>query len=693
MLFEFLGTAWSHLSSVEVILWMLLGGVIGAVLGILPGVGSTVGIALLLPVAVIQDPFVGLAFLLSLAAVGSLTSDYTSILFGIPGDATSAALIMDGYPMAKRGEAGRALGASTVASALGAVVGAVALAVSIPVIRPLTLLFGTPEIFALIVVGVSLVGALGAKSVARGFITAFFGFALSLVGLDARTGAERFMFGQVALFEGLPLIPLTVGLFAIPEIIDMAKGSTNPLISRHAAQWQGVKRGAWEALVRWPLILRSSFIATVIGVIPGLGGGVSQWLAYAHGMQTSKEPQNFGKGAIDGIIAPGSANNAKDAAQMIPLVSFGIPGGSTSAVLLGAMLIMGFRPGPDLVGARADVTLFIVLALALSVLIFAAACIPIFGPLARLATLPTVVSIPLIAGLVSVSAFSGRGLLIDGIVALTVGLLGWVFREYGWSRPALLLGFVLGPRAESSLWLSWSLFGLEWLRRPSVIALLVFALVIGFTSVRRSLNSEPSAQGRNFDAPNVAVETSSPGESDRGDDGSGDISTETAVRLEVPRRLSTVAAEGLLTLSIIAAAVGIVFGSRRFSLPAAIFPRFIAVTIALFAIPFAVQLVREAAAIRRIEGQGGMFRVGELTSNGFRGIVVSGWLVASIAVIPWFGVPLAIAISTLVFIGFWQRPFRATRALAFALGYGVAVHLVFVTLLSVRLPRGSISGF
>ena len=678
-------SALGNLLQWDVVAWVLLGGSIGAVLGILPGLGSTVGLAIMLPVAIVLDPFAGIAFLLSIAAVGSLTSDYTSILFGIPGDGTSAALIMDGYPMAKSGEAGRALGASVASSTMGAVIGALALAVSIPFLRPLILMLGTPEIFALTIVGASLVGALGARTLSRGLLAAFLGFALATVGLDTKTGVERYMMGQIAFFEGIPLIPLTVGLFAVPELIELAREKQKVGEQVGRSTWAGVKQGMFEAVGKWFLVIRCSLIAILIGMVPGLGGGVSQWTAYAHGMQSSKEPEKFGKGSIDGIIAPGSANNAKDGGQMIPLIGFGIPGGTTSAVLLGGLLILGITPGPELVGERADISIFMVLILSVSTVIFGVLSLPILGPLARLASMPPGVAIPVVGGLLYVSVFAERGLLIDGVVALSIGLFGWVMMKFGWPRPALLLGFVLGARSESSLWISWSLMGLDWLRRPGVISLLLLAIFIGGSALIRQRRATPvgevlGAEGGDHHSENLSQP--SVAEASQED-------VETSLKVHVARTSQLIAEVAAISVFGIGAGLAMFHFGAGFSAEAGVFPRFVAACILIFSVVTLGQILLEMFASRsHWSGWGGVREV--LVSSAPRlvkPVAIILWLIGTIIVIPLVGFITSMALSMVIYL-FVDRPISLPRCLVLTGAFVGVVYIVFIVLLGVRLPTG-----
>jgi len=317
---------------------MLLGIALGFAVGILPGLGGPTTLALMLPFIFTMQAVEAFAFLLGMAAVTATTGDITSILFGVPGEPTTASTIVDGHPMAKKGEAGRALGAALTSSLFGAVLGAFALALAIPIVRPLVLSFGSPEYFMLAVLGLTFVASLSGESLLKGLIAAGVGMMLATVGLDPMTGTERYTFGQLFLWDGIGLVPITIGFFAIPEIVELAVQRS--AISRETiGRLGGVMQGVKDTFKHWKLVLRCSAIGAYVGVIPGMGGSVSQWLAYAHAVQSSPRRERFGKGAVEGVLGPGAANNSTLGGSLIPTIAFGVPGGVATAILLGAFII------------------------------------------------------------------------------------------------------------------------------------------------------------------------------------------------------------------------------------------------------------------------------------------------------------------------------------------------------------------
>jgi TctA family transporter len=314
---------------------MLLGIAIGFAVGILAGLGGPVTLALMLPFIFKMEAVEAFAFLLGMSAVTATTGDITSILFGIPGEAITAATIVDGHPMAKKGEAGRALGAALMSSLVGAIFGALCLALAVPIVRPLVLSIGSPEFFMLALLGITFLAALTGEAVIKGLIAAALGLLFVTVGLDPIGGIERYTFGSLYLWDGLGLVPVTLGLFALPEIIDLAVKGTS-IAQTDVGKLGGVMEGIKDTFRHWWLVLRCSAIGAYIGVIPGMGDSVSQWVAYAHAVQSSAEKERFGNGAVEGVLGPGAANNSNLGGALIPTIAFGVPGSVTMAILLGA---------------------------------------------------------------------------------------------------------------------------------------------------------------------------------------------------------------------------------------------------------------------------------------------------------------------------------------------------------------------
>ncbi len=466
--------------------------VLGLIIGILPGIGGLAGMALLIPFTHAMDAHTALAFLIGMWAVTATADTVPAILFGVPGAVGSAATVLDGHPMAKRGEAGRAFGASFSASIVGGVFGAVLLALSIPVLRPFMLAIGTPELLAVCVLGLTLVASVSQGAVLKGLIVAVFGVLLAAVGDEAQSGQLRWTFDSVFdnyLMDGVPIESIALGLFALPELIDMAiartnVGATQRLGGLFREQWRGVR----DVIANWKLILNSSTIGVVLGSVPGMGAAVIDWIAYGAAARLVKgAAETFGKGDVRGLIAAESANNAREGGALIPTLAFGVPGSPSMALLLGAFLSHGITPGPKLLDAQLDITYTLVWSLALANVVGAGICFLAANPLARIATLRAGILIPTVFAVCFVGAYQGSLSFGDLVVLVAFGLLGWIMKQHGWSRAPLILGFILGRLIEKYLFISVGRYQFEWLTRPGVIAIFAVTTVVLFSPLATHL--------------------------------------------------------------------------------------------------------------------------------------------------------------------------------------------------------------
>lgn len=476
------------------LLLMLTGIAIGFVVGILPGLGGSVTLALMLPFTYNMEPVEAFAFLLGMWVVTATTGDITSVLFGVPGEATAAATVFDGYPMTRRGEAGRALGAALFGSALGAILGAFFLALAVPVVRPLVLAFGPPEFFVLTLLGLTFVVSLSGRNVLKGFLMAIFGLLVALVGIDPQAGVPRYAFGQLYLWDGIDIVAMVVGLFGGAEVLQLML-SKESIATRDTAEdpYAGIWRGVRDTLRHWPVVVRSSAIGIAVGIIPGMGGSVSQFIAYGYAKQTSKHPEEFGKGSIEGVIAAGANNNAKDSGSLIPTIAFGIPGSVGTAVLLGAFLITGLNPGPEMLTTQVGVTFAMVWITVLSNLIAVAVSFLLLRQLIRLTYIPGTWLVPFLLVLLGIGAYTANNSFNDIFVMLAAAVIGVVAIHWEWPRVPFLLAVVLGGLAERYLFLSYSLKGWEWLTEPTVMGLLAVVVFVALWPYYRSFRTRRQA--------------------------------------------------------------------------------------------------------------------------------------------------------------------------------------------------------
>lgn len=468
---------------------LALGVVIGLVVGILPGIGGLAGTALLLPFTFSMDTYTAFAFLLGLGAVTATGDPIPAILFGVPGGAGSAATVLDGLPMARRGEAGRALSAAYTASLLGGLFGAALLALAIPIMRPMMKYIGSPELLAFAVFGISMVAVMAGKSPIRGLVAGCLGLMLAMIGADPKTGTERWTLDALYLYEGLPLLPVVLGLFALPELCDLSisRSSISTGTVKNNAK-DGMLQGARDVFRNWWLVIRCGWIGSLLGAVPGIGGAIVDWVAYAHARSTVKgASETFGKGDVRGVIASESANNAREGGALIPTIAFGVPATATMSLLLSAFLVHGLQPGPDMLGPNLSVTYSMIWSVAIANILGAGLCYLFSGQFAKLATLRYTLILPTVMGIIYIGAFEGTRTWGDLYALLIFGVIGWTMKQSRWPRPPLLLGIVLGDIFERYLFISVDRYGTDWFARPLVIVLFVLAFIGIFRPLRQDI--------------------------------------------------------------------------------------------------------------------------------------------------------------------------------------------------------------
>ncbi len=468
-------------------LLIMAGGVVlGLSLGVIPGLGGVVALAILIPFTYNLDAFTAFALLIGMASVTTISDLIPAVLFGVPGTVGAAATVLDGHPLAKQGMAARAFGAGYAASLIGGVFGAALLAVAIPVLRPVVLYLASPELLSFCIFGLSMVGVLSGKAPLKGLTAACLGLMLAMIGSNSQTGTLRWTFGSLYLWDHLPLVPVTLGLFAIPELADMAIQRTSIAGRaiggdiRLADQWAGVR----DALRSWWLILRCSWLGAILGAVPGLGAAVIDWIAYGHAIRTEKNTENFGHGDIRGVIAAIASDNAKEGGHLVPTIAFGVPAGASMAILLSAFLMHGLVPGPDMLTKHLDVTYSIIWTLTIAHILGAGLCILASGLFARLATVRVGLLLPLVLTVIFIGAYQGSQSWGDLYSMVFFGTIGWMMKHLGWPRPPLILGFVLGSIFERYFFISTEIYGAAWVLRPVVLAVLAAAAWVVIPSLR-----------------------------------------------------------------------------------------------------------------------------------------------------------------------------------------------------------------
>jgi putative tricarboxylic transport membrane protein len=494
-----------------------LGILLGLYFGAVPGLSGLVGMAILLPFTFGMDPISAFAFLLGMYAVTTTSDTISSVMLGIPGTAASQATILDGYPMAMRGEAARAFGAAFTVSAVGGVLGALVLAASIPLVRPLILSFASPEYFMLGVLGLTMVGALSGSSIMKGVAAAVLGVLLSTVGYADQIAIPRYFFGLTYLLDGFPLIPLVLGLFALPELFDLSqRGTAISRIPKEQAEG-GLMTGVRDVMRHWWLVIRSTFIGVYIGMLPGLGGSIVDWVAYGHAVQSTRDNPRFGQGDVRGVIAPETANNAMKGGALVPTVAFGIPGSAPMAILLGAFLIQGMTPGPEMLTSKLDVTFSMVATLIVANVVGAGLLMIWAKQIARITFISGHLIVPAVALFVFMGSWMSGNNIGDWYLLLGIGAVGIAMKRAGWPRPPLVLGFILGPIMENALSISlrsYDDFG--FLLRPVTFVILIITIgTVIFTvwaQMKRRLaasaeNTESQEGEGGYSDPRVAVPT------------------------------------------------------------------------------------------------------------------------------------------------------------------------------------------
>ena len=493
-----LGEAWATILQPVVLGYLFLGVVMGLAVGVFPGLGGIAGLSLLLPFMFGMDPVLGLALMIGMVAVVPTSDTFASVLMGIPGSSASQATVLDGFPLAKRGQAARALSAAFTSSLFGGLVGAFFLTLFILVARPIVLAFGLPEMLMITVLGLSMVAVLAGRIALKGFAAAALGMMIGTIGEADAGGSLRMATYDIPyLTDGLKLVIVGLGIFAVPEIVDLLRQDRS--IARDAKLGAGWLTGVHDWLANKWLSVRCSLIGVVVGVIPGLGGSVVDWIAYGHAVQTTKDKSNFGKGEIRGVIGPESSNNAKEGGGLVPTLLFGIPGSGSMAIFIGAVALLGsgdIEVGPSMLRDNLDITYSIVWLLALANVIGTLLCIAVSGGIAKLTTIRFTYLAPFLFMLICFAAFQSGQTFEDLLALFIIGLIGIFLRRFEWSRPAFLIGFVLSNPVEKFSNQAFQIAsfrfrksfeeGMDYIFSPIVITLLVITLVSVVLGMRQT---------------------------------------------------------------------------------------------------------------------------------------------------------------------------------------------------------------
>lgn len=490
-MWEAAGTALVHLFDPFRMLMLFTGMFAGGIIGMLPGLGGIGALSILLPFALKLDPFSGLAMLLGATGIVYTSDTISAILFGTPTSASSGPTAIEGFAMARRGEAGRALGGAFLASMIGGLIGAVVLTLSIPIAGPLVLALGSAELLMLALVGLAYASGLVGGSPAKGLLSAALGLFLGTVGVAPSAPELRYTFDFPYLLDGFALTIVALGLFGVAEVIVML--GQGGAIAQERFKLSGWMDGVRDVMRNWRVVSMGSIIGVIFGVIPAVGATASTWIAYGQATSTAKDKSMVGKGDPRGMLAAEGANNATITTDLVPTLLFAVPGGPAAAVFLGALFVYGYFPGPRFVAQNLDLMFLIVWSSAIAAIVGAAICFAASPWIARLTRIDfALVAAPLIA-VILLGSFEAKKTVLDFATLLGFGVLGWLMKRAQWPRAPFLVGFVLTEPIERNFWLAYQLHGWSWLKGPIVLGLIaVVALHIVMTA-RRALRTRKEA--------------------------------------------------------------------------------------------------------------------------------------------------------------------------------------------------------
>ncbi len=457
---------------------MLLGVIGGVIVGALPGVTSSMGIILLLPFTYYLDPKVALLMLIGMYCASMFGGSISAILLRTPGTPSAAATALDGYPLAQQGKAGKALSAALIGSFVGGIASGVCMVFLAPFLARMALKFGPAEYFSLAVFGLTIIASVSGKSLLKGAISGLLGLLLAMIGIDNIRGTERLTLGIPKLENGFEFLPVLIGVFAVAEVIDkLERRQQAQQITKSVAGFWLNRKEFRSILIP---ILFGIVIGTVIGVIPGTGGTIATFLAYNELRRWSKNKEKFGQGALEGVAVCETANNAVTGGAMVPMLSLSIPGDAVTAVMLGALILIGVRPGPLLFSQNPDMiyTIFAGWFIVQFLMLMVGFASIVVAP--NILKIPDRILMPIVLVLCIVGSFSLRNNLYDVAVALIFGVIGYLLRKGGFPMPPLVLGMILGPEAEQNLNRALLVSKNDWtivFKRPISLTLLILALL------------------------------------------------------------------------------------------------------------------------------------------------------------------------------------------------------------------------
>ncbi|HQL37150.1 MAG TPA: tripartite tricarboxylate transporter permease [Bacillota bacterium] len=483
-----------NLFTVDVLIGLLVGVIGGMIIGALPGLSASMGVALMIPITYGMEPVAALVMLTSIYTAAIYGGSFTAILIHTPGTPSSAATARDGYELTKQGRGLEAIGWSTTASVFGGFLSGIALFVIAPPLAKFALRFSSPEYFFIALFGLTIIGSLAGDSPLKGVMSGIFGLIIGLIGMEANTAYARFTFGSIQLQAGIQLIPAMIGLFSISQIMVQAErlSSKSGLSKGQILDKSIVISGKFlptigEFVRALPNLIRSTILGILIGILPGAGGDIACWVSYNEAKRVSKHKEMFGKGSVEGIIASEAANNAVTGGAFIPLLTLGVPGSGTAAILMGGLLIQGLTPGNSLFTKNAHIIYPIMIGFIVANLLMG-----VFGILsakyaARIAEIPMNILSPIIVVLAIVGSYAIRMNMFDVYVMMVFGFIGYFMRKSGFPTAPIVLALILGPMAEKGFFSSISMAkGNVWVyffKRPISMVFLALTIVSLFAPI------------------------------------------------------------------------------------------------------------------------------------------------------------------------------------------------------------------
>jgi putative tricarboxylic transport membrane protein len=451
--------------------------IIGIVIGVLPGLGATTGAALLLPFTLTMSPVHAIAVLATIYVSATFAGSITAILINTPGTSAAAATTFDGFPLAQRGQAGRALGIAVMSSTFGGVASVIVLCFAAPLLARVAYEFRPPEYFALTIFGLSMLASISAGGAVKNLIGGVFGVWLSTIGAERVTAIERFMFGNYELYEGLGFVPVMIGLFAMSELLVQSKIANQAVEFVKMKAVQLPSREDYKKI--WKTVLRSSGIGTFIGILPAEGATVASMIGYSEAKRWSKNKEEFGKGSIEGIAGAEAANNAATGGAMVPTMVLGIPGSGTTAIILVGLMVHGLRPGPYLFTEQVYSVYQIFGSMLAANIMFLLMGLYAARLFARISLIPISLLWPIVFALSVIGAYALNSSLLDIWIVLIFGVIGFFARRFGFAVAPIAVGLILGKMVEVNLQNSLKIFHGEWWQiftQP----LAVFFLILAF---------------------------------------------------------------------------------------------------------------------------------------------------------------------------------------------------------------------